>query len=427
LEGGRPPACGSELRGRFRFRLMHSLGTGAFGSVHLARCLDAGAPGAPPERVAVKVIPSAPGPAAGQALRRELASLLALRDERIPFVFDWNVTSGTAFVAMEYYSHGTIRDQILAEGLPEEEEVWRLLEDLLAALSALHSASVLHLDVKPSNVLLDGRGGHVLADFGVSEAARVGKGVVRRSKGTPGYRAPEQRDEQFGAYDARTDLWGVGATVWSYAAGTPISGTREKVRADGTHEGIGPLRSARPDLSRTLEWVIGSLLKAEPAERPGSAAQVLEQVRAILAEAASRGAAPPAAGERVTEPDLERTLGRVLDPLTFAVLREPNVRGSVRRYPSGEALCLEGEHSYQAFLLLRGTVLVERGGAVVARISREGELLGEIAALTGRERTASLYADGPVWACALDAAELERLVTDRPAVALRLLRAMARR
>lgn len=404
---------------------MHKLGKGAFGSVHLARCLDAGPDGNPPERVAIKMIPSAPGPAGAEALRRELASLLALRDARIPRVYDWNVTSGTAFVAMEHYSHGTIRDHILGEALPEEEEIWRLLEDLLAALVALHSASVLHLDVKPSNVLLDGRGGHVLADFGVSEAARIGSGIVRRSKGTPGYRAPEQLNEEFGAYGARTDLWGVGATVWSFAVGAAITSAHET--GPRARLGLAPLRKSRPDLSNSLEWVIGSLLHAQPEERPGSAAQVLEQVRAILAEAASRGAAPPAAGEPVSPPDLERTLGRVLDPLTLAVLEDPRLRDSVRLYPPGEALCLESEHSYQAFLLLRGAVLVERGGQVVARISREGELLGEIAALTGRARTASLYADGAVWACALDAPDLERLVTDRPAVSLRLLRSVAQR
>ncbi|MDH3686274.1 MAG: serine/threonine-protein kinase [Myxococcales bacterium] len=403
---------------------MHKLGKGAFGSVHLARCLDSGPEGHPPSRVAIKVIPSVPGPAAANALRRELASLLALRNDRIPRVYDWNVTSGTAFVAMEHYSHGTIRDRILGEELPEEDDVWRLLEDLLVALVALHSASVLHLDVKPSNVLLDGSGGHVLADFGVSETARIGTGIVRRSKGTPGYRAPEQRNEEFSAYGARTDLWGVGATVWSFAVGTAITSAQEN-GPEGLE--LAPLRKRRPDLSNTLEWVVTSLLRAEPEERPGSAAQVLEQVREILAESGSRGAAPPAAGEPVSQAELERTLGRVLDPLTAAILEDPGLRSSLRLYPSGEALCLEGEHSYQAFLLIEGAVLVERGGEVVARVSREGELLGEVAALTGRERTASLYADGSVWACALDAPALERLVTDQPAVALRLLRSVAQR
>ena len=416
------PDCGSVLEGRFRFRLMHKLGKGAFGSVHLARCIDADRDEAPPERVAIKMIPSIPEPAGAAALRRELASLLALRDPRIPRVYDWNVTTGTAFVAMEHYSHGTIRDRILGATLPEEEEVWRLLEDLLGALVALHSASVLHLDVKPSNVLLDGAGGHVLADFGVSEAAHIGTGIVRRSKGTPGYRAPEQRDEHFGAYGARTDLWGVGATAWSFAVGAAIGSAHERDPA-----GLAPLRRHRPDLSNTLEWLIASLLRAKPEQRPGSAAQVLEQVRALLGEAAPRGAAPPAAGEAISSEDLEHTLGGVFDPLTLAVLEDPRLQAAVRLFPSGEALCLEGERSYQAYLLLRGAVLVESGGDVIARVDREGELLGEIAALTGRPRTASLYADGPVWACVLDAPDLERLVTERPAVALRLLRSIAQR
>ena len=70
-----------------------------------------------------------------------------------------------------------------------------------------------------------------------------------------------------------------------------------------------------------------------------------------------------------------------------------------------------------AFLLLRGALLVERALA----------LAGELAALTGRPRTASLYADGPTYVCVLNAAQFEGLVASNAALGVRLLRSMAER
>ena len=60
---------------------------------------------------------------------------------------------------------GSLADARPSTGRFDEAQTWRLITDLLSALSAAHRASILHLDVKPSNVLLDGNGGFVLTDF----------------------------------------------------------------------------------------------------------------------------------------------------------------------------------------------------------------------------------------------------------------------
>ena len=71
--------------------------------------------------------------------------------------------------------------------------------------------------------------------------------------------------------------------------------------------------------------------------------------------------------------------------------------------------------------------LVDRAGLEIALLSREGTFLGEVAALTGLERTSTMTALGTVWVCVLNAAELERFVTSNPAIGLRVIRDMARR
>ena len=80
--------------------------------------------------------------------------------------------------------------------------------------------------------------------------------------------------------------------------------------------------------------------------------------------------------------------------MTIHLFRDADLRGRVVRLAPGELLCGEGEATDSAFLLLRGGILAERAGRAPMRVAREGDLLGETAALTGRSRF-SLYADGP--------------------------------
>ncbi|HVH05705.1 MAG TPA: serine/threonine-protein kinase [Myxococcota bacterium] len=375
---------------------MKRIGRGRFGSVFLARRLDADARDETPERVAVKVFPCRQREVS--ALRRELAALLAIRHPRVPRLHDWSTGGSHAFVAMDHFERGSLAEHLDESARPEEDEVWQLLEDLLDALAVAHQASILHLDVKPSNVLLTDDDRFALSDFGISECARAGA-VAPRAKGSPGYRAPEQRDERYAAVDARTDLFGAGATVWAFATGLDLARRRrlfDHVDAD-SGAALPDLATVRPDLSTSLRWLIAELTRSDPEERPGSVSETLARLHSIAGSAEPPHAAARA-GERIV------------------------------RLAPGELLCAEGEESDSAFLLLRGAVAIERGGRVVARIAREGEIVGELEALIGRTRSASLSADGgAAWVCILNAAQFERLVSEHPGLALRLMRAMAER
>ncbi len=425
------PGFATELAGRFRYRLSKPLGRGAFGSVFLARCLDhdPSRSDGPPEAVALKILGDAKG-APGDLVRRELSALIALSNDRIPRVYDWRVEGEHAFVAMEYFREGSLRDYMRLAGPADESHVWRLLGDLLSALDAAHRAALLHLDIKPANVLLDGRGGFVLTDFGVSQASRVGHGLLPFSAGTRGYRAPEQRAGRFDQYDLRTDLWGVGATAWAFAAGVNLAEREDLLRADdgGATHGLPGLAEQRPGCTPELDAVVMSLLALDPGRRPGSAAEVLARVGAVVSgapcDAATFAASRPG---KVGEDESDDVIASLVDPLFVDLCRRPGLRGSFVRFADGEALCAEGEHSYYAFLLLRGTVVVSRNGSELTRVSREGSFLGEVAALTSMPRTASMHASGPVVAVVLNAAELERFVTANPAMGVRVIRTLAHR
>jgi hypothetical protein len=428
---GALPSFGTELRGRFRYRLIKRLGKGSFGSVFFARCLDHDRrrDDSPPERVAVKILGAAKG-ASSDLARRELSALLAIQHDRIPRVYDWRFDEDPAFVVMEYFTDGSLREQMLLAGPAEEDQVWRLLGDVLTALDVAHRASLLHLDIKPANVLLDGRGGFVLTDFGVAQASRISRGMIPFSVGTRGYQAPEQRGERFDQYDLRTDLWGVGATAWAFATGVNLAERGDLLRGDDADAiyGLPALSERRLSCSPELEDVIMSMLFLDPARRPGSVAEVLARVNAAVAGWAFESTTY-AASRRSNVADAEVTalIESLVDPLLGDLCKRPGLRSYFVKFEDGELMCAEGEQSYYAFLLLKGTVLVSRGGREVTRVSREGSFLGEVATLTSMARTASMHAAGPVWAVVLNAAELERFVTANPAIGLRFIRSLAHR
>jgi hypothetical protein len=426
------PGFGTELQGRFRYRLMKQLGKGSFGSVFFARCLDADAwrDDVPPERVAVKVLCTPRRQSPVNLLKRELSALLAMQHDRIPRVYDWSIEGDHAFVVVEYFPSGSLKDVMPFPNPVEEAAVWRLLADLLAALDAAHKASILHLDIKPANVLLDGNGGYVLTDFGVSQASRMNRGMIPMSVGTPGYQAPEQRRGEFAKYDLRTDLWGVGATVYSMATGINLAEREDLIQegSQGESHGLPPISDSRASFSKELEDVVMSMLHIEPARRPGSVAEVLARVQAIVT-GSGFGADTTAVARRsnLDDAEVEALIEGLVDPLMLSICRGRGFDRYFVKFEDGEALCSEGENSYYAFLLLRGAVRVSREGREIALVSREGTFLGEVAALTGLERTATMTAVGTVWACVLNAAELERFVTSNPAIGLRVIRDMAHR
>lgn len=428
------PQPGDILEARHRYQIERRLGRGGFGSVYRARCLSSGAH-APPETVAIKVLGSSSDPRTTSTLKRELSALLTIDDDRIPDVYDWSLEGENAFVAMEHFAAGSLSDAWPFLGHRNEQQAWRLISDLLSALSAAHRAGILHLDLKPSNVLLDGNGGFVLSDFGVSQAARMSKGLLHQGKvavglGTHGYRAPEQDKFSLKDFDLRTDLWAVGATAWALYTGIDLNKRQEVLRRaeDGNVFGLPPLSDVALACPPALEDVVMSLLFIDPDRRPGGAPEVLAQVQAL-----ARGFDPEAqiaspGQRRCVDPSaIQHVIGGIVDPLWSSICKAPGFDRYFARYEDGELLASQLDGGFHTFLLLDGVVDVIRGDRVVDVENREGSMLCAISTLTGAPHQVTLRARGPVWACVFNEAELERLITCNPSVAVRMLRSFATR
>lgn len=427
---------GDILEARYRYRLVQRLGHGGFGSVFLADSLDVRDPDqGPPPQVAIKVIGSTGNEHARSSLKRELAALLAIEHDRIPTLYDWALDGERAFVALQYFPAGSLADARPFIGRFDEAQTWRLITDLLSALSAAHRASVLHLDVKPSNVLLDGNGGFVLTDFGVSHSSRMSKGLLHQGRiavglGTHGYRAPEQDSCTIQNFDLRTDLWGVGATAWSLYTGIDLNKRQDVLRrkAPGNVFGLQGLSDVALRCPPPLEEVIMDLLHIDPGMRPGGASEVLTQIKAIASGFGLDSRTLTNAHRSNIHPDdIRRVIDSLVDPLWASVCRSPGFDRFFVRFEDGEVLSDQTDHAYHTLLLLSGRVRVERRNQLLDIETREGNLLGTLSTLTGAPRSVTLRAEGTVWACLFNEAELEQLVTCNPSIAVRLIRNMAGR
>ena len=148
-------------------------------------------------------------------------------------------------------------------GLPAGEIAILGLQ-LCSAVRYLHRAGLLHLDLKPENVIVD-QGFVKLLDLSLARPPGPGP----RGLGTPLYCAPEQA--RGGEFTAAADVWGIGAVLFEAATQRPPFGDEEEQEETypQLHGRAPAVRSLRPRLPRVLAAVVDGCLEPEPARRPG--------------------------------------------------------------------------------------------------------------------------------------------------------------
>lgn len=238
------------------------------GVVHLARRPDG-------QRVALKVLrPHVVGDEETRArLAREVASLSRIRNRWVAEIIDADPWAPVPYIATRYVPGLSLHDQVAREGAVTGTDLTWLARCLLEGIAAVHEAGVLHRDVKPSNVLMEGRT-PVLIDFGLARVTDDPK-LTRTGwlLGTPGYLAPEilYGDDPTTAVDVHA--WA--ATVAYAATGRPPYGRGPAMAVmDRARRGQHDLSGAPEPLLPVLE----AALDPEPTRRP-SVPQLLSWLR----------------------------------------------------------------------------------------------------------------------------------------------------
>jgi serine/threonine protein kinase len=256
------------------YALLTLLGEGGMGVVHLAR-----KPGGP--RVALKILrPHIVGDHEARArLAREVGSLERIRSRWIAEIVDADPWAPTPYVATRYVPGLSLHDHVPEEGPIAGDDLRWFARCLAEGLAGVHAAGVLHRDVKPSNVLLEGRT-PILIDFGLARVADDPKLThTGWLLGTPGYLAPEilYGDDATTASDVHS--WA--ATVAFAGTGHPPFGRGPAMAImDRVRRGEHHLAGLPEDVRR----IVAAALESEPARRPS-----VDDLRAWLSE---RGTAP---------------------------------------------------------------------------------------------------------------------------------------
>ncbi len=251
------------------------IGEGAMSVVHRAT--------GPQGEVALKLARAAVADDAAQRRRfqREARALVGVADAHVVPVLDAGEQDGRLYLVQPLLRGGTLKELLQEHGPLDLRAVVRVCTHVARGLGALHKRGMVHRDVKPANILLDGDGRAHVADFGLvkrrdaSLLTRPGQPV-----GTQDYMAPEQvRGDEVGP---RADVYALGCVTFECVCGAPPFAGRPAFDVLFAHIGEAPPDPCadRPDVPPEVGAVIAHALAKVPAERPPTALAFAHLLRA---------------------------------------------------------------------------------------------------------------------------------------------------
>jgi serine/threonine-protein kinase len=265
------------------YRLMRRLGRGGMGEVYLA-CQLFPTPDEALRPVALKTI--RPDLMTSREHRErfieEVKKAARLEHPHVVRTLHVGPTEGLLWFTMPLLPGGSLAGRVAGTPLPSRPAA-ELLLPVVRAVEYLHAQGLVHLDLKPANVLLDGEGRPQVADFGMARLlpADGASYVTQDLGGTVSYMAPEQVD---GRVSTSCDVYGLGAVLYEMLTGRPPfrgATAPETLRQVRESEPVPP-RALNPGVDRGLEAVCLKCLEKEPRHRYASAAALAADVQAVL-------------------------------------------------------------------------------------------------------------------------------------------------
>ncbi len=299
-----PLPAGSTFAG---YQVDAVLARGGMGVVYLATELR------PRRAVALKLI--APALAADAAYRarflREVDALAALEHPNVVPIHAAGEWDGQLYLAMRYLDGPDLAEVVRTRGPLQPAEAIALLAPIADALDVAHARGIVHRDVTPSNIRLDGRGVPYLTDFGLTKraASAAAPGLTLGPMGTPAYMAPEQfaspsTDGTAAVPDpalaSRADVYALGCVLVTLLTGAPPYPRDSSEAALWAHVHAEPpsLAARRPGLPPAIDAVVARALAKDPAARFASPGALIAAARAALLRP---GPVAPVTGASPTE------------------------------------------------------------------------------------------------------------------------------
>ncbi len=265
-----------------RYELEELVGSGGMSSVYRAhdRLLD--------RKVALKVLHEQYTGDAEHVgrFRHEARAVATLSHPNIVTVIDRGEHDGRQFIVLEYVDGENLKELIRRGPVPVATAVEVAIQ-ISQGLAFAHQQGLVHRDVKPQNVLLDGDGQAKVTDFGIARSLDVQHGMTQTGTvlGTSDYIAPEQAQGQ--RVDEHTDVYSLGVVLYELLAGeVPFPGENfVAVAMRHINEPPPAIRDKRPDVSPRLEAAVQKAMAKEARDRFSSMSDFRRELEASLAEA----------------------------------------------------------------------------------------------------------------------------------------------
>ena len=355
-----------------RFEVIKELGRGAQGVVYLARDprLD--------RQVAIKTLRTS-SVAQSDGLLHEAKTVSNLQHPNIIPLYDLGSDEGAPYLVYAFIDGETVAHVLKRSGPLSMAAAARILADVLDALASAHGQGIMHLDIKPANVMISSGGQHLVMDFGIARTISQLPDASGDITGTPQYMAPETISAKGAEF--RSDIFSAGVMLYEMVTGAPVveGGNAFQILNRNAHEKADAPSSRNVKVDEKLEWIILKAIAKKPEERFVSASAMRDALLNYLDSSRSTAVDAPDADFSSTLRFLLRRMRSKSDfPALSGIINEINKIVSSESEGSGKLaqVILQDFSLTNKLLKLVNTVSYAQFGGQINTISKAVSILG---------------------------------------------------
>lgn len=352
-----------------RFTIISELGRGAQGVVYLARDAQL------ERQVAIKALRPGRNQQTDKLIREARISS-NLQHPNIVTLYDVSEHEGMPYLVYAYVKGLTLAQLIQQEGTLPLTQAVKIACGVLEALVHANAHGVMHLDIKPANIMINDSGQPLVMDFGIARMISQQHDASDEILGTPQYMAPESistRGPEF-----RSDLFSVGMILYEMVTGRPaVEGENiYQILHRNANERAAPPSSRNPDVDEKLDSIILRAIAKQPEDRYPDAAAMLQVLMQYLEEHSA------VAGEGGSHTTLEFLMRRMRSKSDFPALS--NAISEINKIASSESVSTSNltQAILQDFALTNkilkmvNTVSYGQFGGTIHTVSKAVSILG---------------------------------------------------